>query len=151
MKHKILTVINTSLLISAFFTATIQGLENETSLSKDYNRLERKIHKLGLERSGKAKDCVASWYGGFFHGRTTANMEIYNKDAITAAHKKLPFNTYLLVTNKSNNKTIIVRVNDRGPYIKGREVDLSEGAALALGGRSDGLMNISYEILQPVV
>lgn len=129
----------------------MQGLETKIAPKYDssISSIERQIEALGLERSGSVKTCRASWYGGFFHGRTTANMETYNKFAMTAAHKKLSFNTYLLVTNLKNNRQTIVRINDRGPYIAGREIDLSEGAAYVLGGHEDGLLNISYEILEP--
>lgn len=74
---------------------------------------------------------TASWYGPGFHGRTTANGERYNMYGMTAAHKTLPFNTRLRVTYKG--KTVVVRINDRGPYIKGRDLDLSYGAAKRLG------------------
>lgn len=72
---------------------------------------------------------VASWYGDPFHGEKTANCEVYSMYAMTAAHKTLPFGTMLAVTNKENNKTTIVRVNDRGPYCRDRIIDLSYSAA----------------------
>ena len=75
---------------------------------------------------------IASWYGTKFHGRYTSNREIYNIYAMTAAHKTLPLPTYLEVTNLTNNKSIIVRVNDRGPFIDNRLIDLSYAAALKL-------------------
>lgn len=109
--------------------------------------IESQMYQIGLNPTGKAKNCLASWYGAYFHGRTTANMEIFDKEKISAAHKKLPFNTYLLVTNYDTGKQLIVRVNDRGPYITGREVDLSEAAARELGGHEQGVMKIKYEIL----
>lgn len=72
---------------------------------------------------------TASWYGRKFHGRKTANGEIYNMHALTAAHRTLPMNTWLLVTNLTNNKTVTVRINDRGPFARGRILDLSYAAA----------------------
>lgn len=72
---------------------------------------------------------VASWYGDPFHGEKTANCEVYSMYAMTAAHKTLPFGTMLSVTNRENNKTTIVRVNDRGPYCRDRIIDLSYSAA----------------------
>jgi rare lipoprotein A len=72
----------------------------------------------------------ASWYQS---GRKTANGEKFNPDGMTAAHKKLPFNTKVKVTNPYNGNSIIVRINDRGPFIKGRELDLARGAAKAIG------------------
>ncbi|GEM_PF-3970380 len=75
---------------------------------------------------------MASWYGEPFHGRKTANGEVYNMYALTAAHKRLPLPTKLKVTNLNNQRSIIVRVNDRGPFVQGRIIDLSYAAALKL-------------------
>lgn len=72
---------------------------------------------------------VASWYGDPFHAKNTANGEIYNMDAMTAAHKTLPFGTMVMVKNLENNRTTIVRINDRGPFCRGRIIDLSRRAA----------------------
>ncbi|MDO5652745.1 MAG: septal ring lytic transglycosylase RlpA family protein [Brachymonas sp.] len=76
---------------------------------------------------------TASWYGPGFHNRLTANGERYNMDALTAAHRTLPFGTMVLVKNAANGKTVTVRINDRGPFIKGRIIDLSRAAARQLG------------------
>jgi rare lipoprotein A len=75
----------------------------------------------------------ASWYGPGFNGRHTANGERFNMGGMTAAHKSLPFGTKLLVTNKRNGRSVIVRVNDRGPFVRGRMLDLSKGAAVQIG------------------
>jgi len=72
---------------------------------------------------------VASWYGKKFHGRRTSNGEIYDMYAMTAAHKTLPFNTYVQVINRENNKSTVVRINDRGPFVRGRIIDLSHSGA----------------------
>ncbi|EDP75872.1 septal ring lytic transglycosylase RlpA family protein [Hydrogenivirga sp. 128-5-R1-1] len=90
------------------------------------------------------KDCkvergIASWYGGRFHGRKTANGEIYDLFKFTAASRTLPLGTYVLVRNEENGKVITVRVNDRGPYIDGRIIDLSQAAAYKLGMMLDGV------------
>ena len=74
----------------------------------------------------------ASWYGPGFHGQKTSNREIYNMYDMTAAHKALPFGTYVMVTNLNNDKSITVRINDRGPFVKGRIIDLSYAAAKML-------------------
>lgn len=76
---------------------------------------------------------IASWYGPGFHNRLTANGERYNMNALTAAHRTLPFGTMVLVKNTATGKTVTVRINDRGPYIKGRIIDLSRAAARELG------------------
>ena len=76
---------------------------------------------------------MASWYGNKFHGNKTSNGEIYDMYAMTAAHKRLPLPSYVKVTNLNNNKSVVVRVNDRGPFHKGRIIDLSFAAASKLG------------------
>ncbi len=88
---------------------------------------------------------TASWYGPRFHGKTTANGEQYNQLALTAAHKFLPFGTILQVTNLRNGKNVIVRINDRGPYVEGRDLDLSKGTALALGMINRGVIKVKVE------
>ena len=75
---------------------------------------------------------VASWYGGKFHGRLTANGETFNTHELTAAHKQLPFNSMVTVTNLANGKSVQVRINDRGPFVEGRIIDLSYAAAAEL-------------------
>jgi rare lipoprotein A len=90
---------------------------------------------------------VASWYGPGFHGKLTANGEIYNQMALTAAHKELPFGTFLRVTNLKNGKSVIVRINDRGPFIERRDLDLSKGTALALGMVKRGVIKVKVEEL----
>ena len=76
---------------------------------------------------------VASWYGPGFHGKKTANGERFNTNDLTAAHKTLPFGTKLRVTNERTGKSVVVRINDRGPYAHGRVIDLSKAAAEAVG------------------
>jgi rare lipoprotein A len=88
---------------------------------------------------------IASWYGPGFHGKLTANGEVYNQLAMTAAHKDLPFGTFLRITNQKNGKSVIVRINDRGPFIEGRDIDLSMGTALALGMVQRGVIRVKVE------
>jgi len=85
-------------------------------------------HARGFEQEG-----VASWYGHEFHGRKTSNGEIYDMHAMTAAHKTLPLGTFVRVVNLNNNRTLDVRINDRGPFVRGRIIDLSYAAANELG------------------
>jgi len=87
----------------------------------------------------------ASWYGPGFHGHKTANGEIYDQMSFTAAHKSLKFGTLLKVTNLKNDKSVVVRINDRGPYIHGRDLDLSKAAALELGFIRKGVSKIKVE------
>ncbi len=93
-------------------------------------------------------EALASWYGPGFHGRLTANGEIYDQHAFTAAHRDLPFDTQLRVTNLMSGKSVVVRVNDRGPYVDGRDIDLSAGAAEALGSSHSGVVPVRLEILE---
>ena len=76
---------------------------------------------------------AASWYGPGFHGKRTANGERFNTNALTTAHKTLPFGTQLRVTNERTGRSVVVRINDRGPYARGRVIDLSKAAADAVG------------------
>jgi rare lipoprotein A len=88
---------------------------------------------------------LASWYGDDFHGRYTANGEIFDENAISAAHPTLPLPSYARVTNLSNNKSIVVRVNDRGPYAKGRLIDLSVKTAKLLGFYGHGIAKVRVD------
>lgn len=93
----------------------------------------------------KIGDMRASWYGPGFHGKITANGEVYDQMAYTAAHKKLKFGTLLKITNPRNNNSVIVRINDRGPYIGGRQLDLSKAAAMKLGMVRRGVAKLHVE------
>jgi rare lipoprotein A len=83
--------------------------------------------------SGWSESGIASWYGPRFHGKRTANGERFNTNELTAAHKTLPFGTRVLVKSLIDGKEVVVRINDRGPFIKGRIIDLSQAAAKAIG------------------
>lgn len=84
----------------------------------------------------------ASWYGPGFHGRRTASGERYNQKALTAAHRTLPIGSSVMVTNIDNGKSVIVRINDRGPFIRGRIIDLSRAAAEHIGMRRAGTARV---------
>jgi hypothetical protein len=94
---------------------------------------------------------TASWYGPYFHGRQTATGETFNQHDLTAAHKTLPFGTYLKVRNVNNDRTVVVRINDRGPYVGDRSLDLSYAAAQCLGGDRAGVIPYQATILAPGV
>tara|TARA_Y100001970_G_C13947404_1_gene706420 strand:+ start:289 stop:771 length:483 start_codon:yes stop_codon:yes gene_type:complete len=91
---------------------------------------------------------VSSFYAEDFHGKLTANGEIYDMYGLTAAHKTLPLNTICRVTNQDNNKSLILRINDRGPYIKGRILDCSYGAAKKLDFIVQGTTDVKIEIIE---
>ena len=100
--------------------------------------------------SAKAKFAsagVASYYGSGFHGRRTANGERFDMHAMTAAHRTLPFGTKVKVTNLSNGKSTIVRVNDRGPYVGNRVIDLSVAAAKEIGSTHSGTARVNLEVI----
>ncbi len=91
---------------------------------------------------------VASYYADEFHGRTTSNGETFDMNQLTAAHQTLPFGTIVKVTNKQNGKSVTVRINDRGPFLKDRIIDLSRAAAEKLGMIGPGTAEVRLEILQ---
>lgn len=92
---------------------------------------------------------IASWYGPKFHGRRTSSGEVYDMHAMTAAHRSLPLPSYVVVTNLSNKRQIIVRVNDRGPFHAGRIIDLSYAAAVKLGLARPGTGLVEVRAIQP--
>lgn len=90
---------------------------------------------------------VASWYGEQFHGRQAANGELFDMEALTAAHRTMPLGSVVRVVNLTNGKHVYVRITDRGPYEKGRILDLSHGAAVQLGMQHEGLTHVQVEIV----
>ncbi len=94
------------------------------------------------------KKGVASWYGPNFHGKMTANGEIYNQNDLTAAHKTLPLPSIVRVTNLENGRSLVVRVNDRGPYAHGRIIDMSKRAAELLGFKNNGVAKVRVKVLE---
>lgn len=111
--------------------------------------IEGQVKMHGLKPSGKKFSGFASWYGPYFHGRLTANGEKYNQNELTVAHKTLPFNTFLRVTNTQTGKAVIVRVNDRGPYIPPRSLDLSKAAARCIDSETAGVVPYKAVIMKP--
>jgi len=98
--------------------------------------------RIGYEETG-----LASWYGNPFHGRRTANGEVYDMTELTAAHRTLPFNTWLIVENLNNRRAVEVRVNDRGPFAGGRILDLSYAAARVLDATGQGVVPIRLRVI----
>ncbi len=89
---------------------------------------------------------MASWYGEEFHGRPTSSGEIFDMYKLTAAHRELPLGTRVLVTNLKNRKRVVVKINDRGPFVKERIIDLSYGAAKKIEMIKDGVVRVRIEI-----
>ena len=113
-----------------------------TQVNNKKNTKNNKIKSNGVLRG------VSSWYGPNFHGKLTANGEVYDMYGVTAAHKTLPLNTVCRVTNMANKRSLILRINDRGPYIKGRILDCSYGAAKKLDFINQGTTKVKIEVIE---
>lgn len=116
--------------------------------NRDYTVLGKKYHVLD-KPEGYVEKGLASYYGTKFHGRRTSSLEVYDMYAFSAAHKTLPLPSFARVTNLSNGKSVIVRVNDRGPFHDGRVIDLSYAAAVKLGVRQAGTAKVEVRALTP--
>ena len=114
-------------------------------VSNDEDVLERLTAVASNSVSKFKQTGLASWYGRQFHGRKTASGETFDMNGLTAAHRSLPLNCYVKVTNKTNGKSVVVKVNDRGPFHGNRVLDLSYGAAKQLGITNKGVGNVSIE------
>lgn len=108
-----------------------------------------KTYEVLLESRGYSEEGIASWYGEKFHGFRTSSQETYDMYKMTAAHKTLPIPSYVRVTNLDNDRSVIVRVNDRGPFHGGRIIDLSWAAAQKLGYASVGTARVRVEAVEP--
>lgn len=116
--------------------------------SNTYVALRKRYRVMTTSRGYRARG-LASWYGTQFHGRRTSNGERYDMFAMTAAHPTLPLPTYVKVTNLENGKTIVVKINDRGPFHQGRLIDLSYVAAAKLGVLTRGTAHVEVESIDP--
>jgi rare lipoprotein A len=99
------------------------------------------------ERSETVQVGTASWYGPGFHGNRTSSGEVYDQNDLTAAHQTLPLGTHVMVTNLENGRSVEVRINDRGPFVKGRAIDLSYAAARSIGMIGPGTAPVRIELL----
>jgi rare lipoprotein A len=98
---------------------------------------------------GYREEGIASWYGGYFHGRRTSSGDVYDMYLMTAAHTSLPLPTYVRVTNQENGRSVVLRVNDRGPFVGDRIIDLSYTAATKLGMAEQGTARVEVVALDP--
>lgn len=119
------------------------GKSSNSKYQGDKNTFQATSHIPAEQMNG-----YASWYGPGFHGKATANGERYNQNQMTAAHKILPMNTWIQVTNLENKKHIVVRINDRGPYKKNRIIDLTRRGAEKLGFKKQGTARVALKVLQ---
>ena len=136
----------TLMLLACSHSNNIRNRIQDDTITRNDLRKDRNT----IERTEPAKETIfglASYYGTDFHGKKTANGEVYDMYGLTAAHKTLPFNTICRVTNLENGKSVDVRINDRGPFIAGRDLDLSHGAAEAIDALLSGVIKVKIEIL----
>lgn len=163
MKKRItlLFSILTILLLGSSFVAKslASGKQDPKKKSKDsVVKVKKEVREAAIidtiiEYKGKfkfyKKNAHASYYADRFHGRRTASGRRYDKNLLTAAHKSFPFGTKVKVTNEANGKSVIVEVTDRGPFVRGREIDLSRKAFYTIASSSGkGYINVSMEVLQ---
>lgn len=151
MKNQLRHVATVVFLASAFTTGmfSISGkamnanaLSNSNEMSHTETLSQSRSKQLLARMRGRA-----SWYGYRFHGRRTANGERFNATEYTAAHRNLPFGTKVRVTNLRNGRSVVVRINDRGPYVGGRIIDLSKAAARAIGMLYSGTAPVRMEVI----
>lgn len=156
MKHE-KQVFSLSVLAVLIFTAlsasfnSSQLSSNNIDLNPFYSSAEAaQLNDSIIKESPTSKlvgEGRASFYANQFHGRTTANGETFNMNQLTAAHPSLPFGTWVRVTNLRTGKDVVVRINDRGPFVKGRIIDLSIGAAKELGILKSGTAQVKLETI----
>lgn len=127
-----------NLVFTALTLTLLAGCSSNGAINDEKTRSYAKSHELVGQ---------ASWYGNKYHGRLTASGERYDMRAYTAAHKTLPFGAIVRVTNTTNNKTVDVKINDRGPFAKGRVIDLSHKSFEQIGNTKKGLAPVKIEII----
>lgn len=123
-------------------TSTVVYSNDISQKAEKKQETKQKIDYNGYE------EMVTSFYGEDYHGKMTANGEIFDMNAMTCAHKTLPFGTLLLVLNPDNQQSVEVTVNDRGPFIEGRDLDLSKAAAEKIGITAEGVKTLKVKILK---
>ena len=124
------------------------GKSSITTPKKEKKKGDKQNKTPSFNKSKMVYKGISSYYGPKFHGKLTANGEIFDMYGVTAAHKEFPFNTVTRVTNENNGKSLIIRINDRGPYVGDRILDCSFGAAKKLGFVSEGTAPVKIEILE---
>ncbi|AFX99107.1 rare lipoA family protein [Candidatus Endolissoclinum faulkneri L2] len=146
------------ILTSCSQTDILENIENTNYNQRYYDH--RKRYKLGAaykvqgvwyypkKELNYSEVGIASWYGPGFNGRKTANGEIFNDNKLTAAHRTLPMPSLVRVTNLINNRSLIVRINDRGPFSRGRIIDLSRRSAKLLGFVNKGTARVRVEVVK---
>jgi len=124
--------------IFGLFLFFIAACSSSVRFSNNDNKIDSETHQTG----------IASYYADKFEGRSTSNGEIYSHQELTAAHRSLPFGTKVKVTNLGNGKSVVVRINDRGPFVDGRIIDLSKSAAEQIDMIRTGTAKVEIEIIK---
>ncbi len=143
-RHKMKKIVNPNSMkkfavaSTALFLIFLTGCSSNAAINSEKTRSYARSHELVGH---------ASWYGRKYHGRLTASGERYNMRAYTAAHKTLPFGTVVRVTNTVNSKSVDVKINDRGPFVKGRVIDLSQKSFEKIGNINKGVAPVKIEVI----
>ena len=137
------------LFIAPVIAESVAGLGSDEIIQENSALVIDSLHTQEPPGTPPGERMVASFYSGKFHGRKTASGERFDQFALTCAHKSLPFQTILKVTNPKNGKSVTVRVNDRGPFTRGRDVDLSYAAAKEIGMIQAGVLAVEVIVLPP--
>tara|TARA_B000000609_G_C24167802_1_gene348140 strand:- start:195 stop:653 length:459 start_codon:yes stop_codon:yes gene_type:complete len=130
------------------YSCTPSPRYNPGTLITAKNTQVKSVKKNNYDKSKKILKGISSYYGPKFHGKLTANGEIFDMYGLTAAHKTLPLNTIIRVTNLKNDKSLILRINDRGPYVGNRILDCSYGAAKKLDFVKEGTVEVRIEVIE---
>lgn len=145
---KNIATVTSALLISAGLAYASEPASTKSSTTET-RPATAKTKPAKAKTTKKAQIGVASWYGKAFHGRTTASGEEYDMFQLTAAHRSLPLGTWVKVTNLRNGKWAVLKVNDRGPFVGDRILDVSYGAAQVLNFRGRGVEKVIIEVVEP--
>lgn len=153
---RVLGVIGASLALGTAAQAKSASdvLSNDFNVSRDLTSLSDTVSParaepvLVAQQAAGSQYGIASWYGPGFAGRRSASGEIFDPNQLTAAHRTLPFGTVVRVTNVNNGRSVVVRINDRGPYVGNRIIDLSAAAANAIGIINSGVGQVQMQILR---
>ena len=122
-------------------------LKNATAKVDKLNKSNKEV-AIAVEAAKEKISGMVSWYADKFHGKKTSSGEVYKKTELTAAHRSLPFGTKVKVTNVKNGKSVVVKINDRGPHSKARVLDLSKAAFTEIGSIDSGVLNIEMEVVK---
>lgn len=148
-QHTKVLLVYSGFIVAALITAVIvSGCASSPRFTRERSGGSNAHGASGDSKSLKTMEGIASYYADDFNGKKTANGETYNMYKMTAAHRSLPFNTKVKVTNLDNKRSIIVRINDRGPFKLERIIDLSMAAATQLGMKGMGTANVKLEVIE---